>query len=127
MKNIHGQPTKFYLKQQDVKPLMDHKTLFRIKLGINGSGNSILLIAKILNQSGVKVEAHFQDALFEKNHILEDFFDIKSIDLEIYGQPDFQLWQFTKGLSIYYVSTCRRGGGKKCQFLLILSTKNMLT
>ena len=32
------------------------------------------------------------------------------------------------GPFIYYVSTCRGGGGvRKCQFLLILSTKNMLT
>ena len=115
MKNIHGQPTKFYLKKQDVKPLMDHKTLFRIQLGTNSSGNSILLIAKILNQSGINVEPHFQDALFERNHILEDFFDIQSIDLEIYGQPDFQLWQFTKGPFLHYESTFTKGGWGGCQ------------
>ena len=33
----------------------------------------------------------------------------------------------SKGTFIYYVSTCRGGGVvRKCQFLLILSTKNML-
>ena len=33
---------------------------------------------------------------------------------------------FPQGPFIYYVSTCR-GEVRKCQFLLILSTKNMLT
>ena len=79
------------------KPLMEHSTLFRIKSGVNCSGNRILLIAKILNQSGIKIEGNFQDALFEKNHILEDFFEIKTLDMEIYVEPDFQLWQFKEG------------------------------
>ena len=35
---------------------------------------------------------------------------------------------FAWGPFIYYVSTCGGGGGvRKCQFLLILNTKNMLT
>ena len=76
---------------------MDHSTLFRIKSGVNCSGNRILLIAKILNDSGIKVEPHFQDALIEKNHILEDFFEIKTIEMEVYVEPDFQLWQFKEG------------------------------
>ena len=76
---------------------MDHKTLFRIKIGTNISGERILLIAKILNESGIKVEGNFQDALFEKNHILEEFFEIKPIEMEIYVEQDFQLWQFKDG------------------------------
>ena len=76
------------------KPLMEHKTLFHIKSRINASGNKILEIAKILNESGMKVEGGFQNALFEKNHVLEDFFETETVDLEIYGKPDFQLWQF---------------------------------
>ena len=76
---------------------MDHKSLFRIKIETNCSGERILLIAKILNESGIKVEGHFQDALFERNHLLEDFFEPESIELQIYVQPDFQLWQFKEG------------------------------
>ena len=73
---------------------MEHKTLFHIKSRINASGNKILEIAKILNESGMKVEGGFQNALFEKNHVLEDFFETETVDMEIYGKPDFQLWQF---------------------------------
>ena len=92
---MHGKPSTFNLKPNKItKPLMEHKTLFHIKTRINGSGNEILEIAKILNKSGMKVETGFQDALFEKNHTLEDFFEIETVDMEIYGKPDFQLWQF---------------------------------
>ena len=76
---------------------MDHKTLFRIKIETNSSGNKILLIAKILNESGINIEGHFQDALFERNHLLEDFFEPEIIELQVYMQPDFQLWQFKEG------------------------------
>ena len=79
MKNMHGKPSTFNLKPNKItKPLMLHKTLFHIKTRTNGSGNEILLIAKILNKSGMKVEAGFQNALFEKNHALEDFFEIET-------------------------------------------------
>ena len=97
MKNIHGKPSTFSLKPNTIpKPLMEHKTLFHIKVRTNISGNKILEIATILNGSGMKVEANFENALREKNHVLEDFFEVETIDMEIYGQPDFQMWQFNE-------------------------------
>ena len=68
----------------------------------------------------------FENVRFSKSSILEIFLPkfCRSV-LGLVGLIDAKA---IKGPFIYYVSTCRGGGEvRKCQFLLTLSTKNMLT
>ena len=81
--------------ETEQKPKLDHSTLFRILVHTNASGNKTLRIARILNQSGIKVQKNFQQALFEKSHTLDDFFEHKVVEFDVYHQQDFQLFKMT--------------------------------
>ena len=96
LKQVHGRPKMVRIgPQTELKPKLDHSTLFRILVHTNASGNKTLRIARILNQSGVKVEKNFQQALFEKSHTLDDFFEHKVVEFDVYHQQDFQLFKMT--------------------------------
>ena len=78
------------------KTVIGHETLFRIKTEINCSGNKIVQIAQILkDDSDVKIESYFKEAVIDRNHAVEEFFDDQLIDVYIYEKKDFQLWRQT--------------------------------
>ena len=96
LKRPHGPPRKVPKlgANKDSKTVLSHSTLYKIKTAIKGSGRKIVLIKEILNEDpNIKCEEYFKESVVEKNHELDDFFDHKLLDLEIYDQQDFQLWQ----------------------------------
>ena len=98
IKQVHGPQMTLNRGAIDhPKTILDHKTMFRIKTRTNISGNKIIEIAQILNQSNdnLKIEPNFNDALSGKLNKLEEFFANKMIDAFIYEEEDFQMWKFT--------------------------------
>ena len=82
---------------KDSKTVVSHSTLYKIRAAINGSGRKIVKIKEILNEDpNIKFETYFKESVVEKNHELDDFFDHKILDLEIYDQEDCQLWQLNE-------------------------------
>lgn len=97
LKRVHGPPkTVFLSESKSEKSVIDHSTLFKIKCQTHLSGKKILKIAKTLKDSAnLKIEENFKEALFEKNHLVDDFFKDEILDLYIYDQNDFQLWKYS--------------------------------
>ena len=53
----------------------------------------MLKVAKILGEnSNVKIEERFQEALFEKIHAVDKYFKTKTVELLVNEQQDYQLW-----------------------------------
>ena len=97
-KRIHGPPMKVKIHEENVpKTILDHNTLYRIKTETDLSGTKIVKIARLLkNNLDVKVEPYFKEALVEKGKELEEFFETKILDMEVYDVEDFQLWRFSE-------------------------------
>ena len=83
MKSVHGPPLKVSIgSKKKSKTLINHDTLFRIKSEINLSGNKVTKIAKILkDDTDVKIEPYFKEAVVDKNQSVHEFFDVQEIDM----------------------------------------------
>ena len=42
------------------------------------------------------IESYFKEAVIERNHRVEEFFDDTLVDVYIYEKKDFQLWRQTE-------------------------------
>ena len=99
IKRLNGPPRKVPKlgANKDSKTVVKHSTLYKIRAAINCSGNKIVEIKEILNEDpDINFEEYFKESVVEKNHELDDFFDYKTLDLEIYDQEDCQLWQLNE-------------------------------
>jgi len=72
--------------------VIKHDTLFSIKKELNLSSRKVLKIANILGDY-VKIEENFHEALFQKNHAVQEFFTSKVVNLQVCKQQDCQLWR----------------------------------
>ena len=44
----------------------------------------------------MNIESYFKEAVIERNHRVEEFFDDTLVDVYIYEKKDFQLWRQTE-------------------------------
>ena len=98
VKRVHGPPIQMTVGGHKCpKTVISHETLFRIKRETNQSGNRIVQIGMILkDDEGVKIEPYFKEAVIERNHAVEEFFDDTLVDVYVYEKKDFQLWSVTE-------------------------------
>lgn len=98
VKRVHGPPLTLTVGGHACpKTVIEHRTFFRIIAETNTTGNRVVQIAKILKDDcGLKIEEYFKEAVVERNHAVEEFFDDKLLEVYVYEKKDFQMWHMTE-------------------------------
>ena len=98
LKRVHGYPRTLYPTDQSGKEtVLSHSTLLKIRSEIQISGNKTYKLSQILRDDceGLKIEENFREHQIKHNHKLDDFFDHKTCEMEIYELKDFQMWKMS--------------------------------
>ena len=99
LSQLHGK--KLPVSVGKVKPPLDTITLTKLaEFGNKNwlSQNQMRAFGQFLGENKVKIEADLQQELVRRNHILDEYYEVETVDFLIDGQLVRKKWLFAKTL-----------------------------